>query len=236
MSITTYHSMVGIKFYVNENFFNTWTPQMGYVLGYLYADGSLEDASYLRGKYIRVSSTDRQTIVKIKRWLKSKHTIVKQTPWHAKGKERFLLRIGNQKLYESLLEKGLYPNKSLTIRLPKVPQHCLAHFVRGYFDGDGCVNLYTTRGKRGQRVIRKLTIIFTSGSFDFLLGLCDTLQRKLKLRQLKIYKGTRAYQLRYYTSDSVKLFQFMYETYPTHTYLPRKLVTFKKFFKLRQRI
>lgn len=208
---------------------------MAYVLGYLYADGSLEDASYLRGKYVRVSSTDRQTIVKIKRWLGSAHTIVSQGPSNLRGKDRFLLRIGNQKLYTSLIKKGLYPNKSLTICLPKVPKDSLAHFVRGYFDGDGCVYLYTTKGKKVKWVIRKLSVIFTSGSFDFLHKLCNTLQRKLRLKQTKVYRGTRAYQLRYSTYDSVKLFEFMYKTYPSHTYLPRKLHTFSRFFKLRQR-
>ena len=35
---------------------------MAYVLGYLYADGSLSDCSYIRAKYISVTSTDKDRI------------------------------------------------------------------------------------------------------------------------------------------------------------------------------
>ena len=39
---------------------------MAYVLGFIAADGSLEDASYLRGKYLRICSSDIEIIEKIK--------------------------------------------------------------------------------------------------------------------------------------------------------------------------
>jgi len=71
---------MGIKYKVNENFFKEWSPIMAYVLGYWYADGSLEDASYLRGKYIRVTSIDKSTIEKIRDWLDSEHAIVVLKP------------------------------------------------------------------------------------------------------------------------------------------------------------
>lgn len=45
---------MGIKYKVNEDFFNEWSHKMAYILGCYYADGSLEDATYLRGKYIRM--------------------------------------------------------------------------------------------------------------------------------------------------------------------------------------
>ncbi len=107
---------MGIKYKVDEKFFKDWRPEMAYVLGYFYADGSLEDASYLRGKYVRVSSTDKSTILEIRNWLKSEHKIVilnKREDY--KRKTQYLLRIGSHSLYESLINLGLHPNKSLTI-------------------------------------------------------------------------------------------------------------------------
>src|SRR3989338_4130946 len=109
---------MGIKYFSNEQFFDTWTREMAYVLGYLYADGSLEDSAYIRGKYIRVTSVERGSIERIKKLLKSDHTIVKEIPKLPNRKNRYLLRIGSHKLYNSLLNLGLYPNKSLTIRFP----------------------------------------------------------------------------------------------------------------------
>lgn len=56
-------SIMGVKYDSNERFFDRWNPEMAYVLGFMFADGSLEDASYLRGKYVRVSSTDKDRVV-----------------------------------------------------------------------------------------------------------------------------------------------------------------------------
>lgn len=101
---------MGLKYSVDEGFFKKWGPEMAYALGYLYADGSMEDASYLRGKYVRVSSVDKSSIVKIRALLKSHHTIVvrkEDKPSHS----QYLLRIGSHVLYDSLSRRGLYPKK-----------------------------------------------------------------------------------------------------------------------------
>lgn len=221
---------MGIRYQVNEKLFTTWSHKMAYVLGYLYADGSMEDASYLRGKYLRVSSTDRDTILAIKKYLDSKHTIVETSP--KKGKNQYLLRIGNASLYNSLLEIGLHPNKSLTIKMPPVPDEFFPDFVRGYFDGDGCVSLYRTKGVANQEIINKLSVIFTSGSFDFLKQLCNTLNTRLRLRQQKVYRSDRSFQLRYATQDSVKLFEFLFLKHDQgQYYLERKFEIFNYYFQ-----
>ena len=206
---------------------------MAYVLGYLFADGSMEDASYLRGKYVRVTSTDKSTILKIKKWMKSEHTIVRLPPnKEYSGKTRYLLRIGSHVLYDGLIKKGIYPKKSLTVKFPNIPDKYLSSFVRGYFDGDGCVYLYTKRTNK-LIIVKKLSTIFTSGSFDFLKELCDTLDKKLDLNQKKIYKSKGAFQLRYSTKDSIKLFSFLYFGCKSNEFLKRKFYIFKRYFELR---
>jgi intein-encoded DNA endonuclease-like protein len=225
---------MGIKYAVNEKFFEAWNPTMAYVLGYWYADGSLEDASYLRGKYIRVTSIDKTTIEKIKRWMSSEHTMVILYPTESHpGKVRYFLRIGSHMLYDSLIKLGLYPNKSLTVRFPKIPENFLRDFVRGYLDGDGCVFLQVATGVHMKKIVKKLSIIFTSGSFDFLMGLCQTLNSKLFLANNKVYKGTGAYQLRYSTKDSLKIFEFLYSDCPVDLFLKRKFNIFRDYYLMR---
>jgi hypothetical protein len=228
---------MGLKFFVNERFFETWTPIMAYILGYLYADGSLEDAPYIRGKYVRVTSTDYDTVQKIRGWLSSQHSIITIEPGDLRNrKERFLLRIGNHNLYNSLHARGLRPNKSLTMKLPAVPQKYLSHFVRGYFDGDGCVHIERAAGKNGRRILKKLVIVFTSGSKRFLCALKRRLQTTA-LVEGKIYVGCRSFQLRYTTAESVKLFEFLYHSAPPNVFLERKWRIFGEYFTLRpQRI
>ena len=206
---------------------------MAYVLGYWYADGSMYPS--VRGSYITVTSVDQDTIYKIKKWLESEHIIRESGSIWPNRKTRFTLRIGNKSLYKSLVGLGLYPDKSLTVKLPVVPDKYFDHFVRGYFDGDGCVSLYRTKGIKQDIIIKKLSIIFTSGSSDFLVSLCKILEEKLNLDQGKVYLGQRCFQLRYSTEDTVKLFKFIYGNClrKERLYLDRKFRIFEEYFKLR---
>lgn len=206
---------------------------MAYVLGFLYADGSLEDAPYLRGRYVRVSSVDEDIVLKIKKWLRSEHRVLTINPGLHHGKTRYFLRIGSHRLYDMLTHYGLYPNKSLSMEFPDIPRHYLSDFVRGYFDGDGCVYLATGVGKKKQRIIKRLRVIFTSGSKMFLERLCSILEDAIDLKGGKVYKSHRSFQLYYPTSDSVRLFEFLYNNVPPSLYFKRKFEIFQEYFSLR---
>ena len=137
-------------------------------------------------------------------------------------------------MYATLIDLGLYPNKSLTIRFPTVPKHCLPDFIRGYLDGDGCVYLHTAKGKNGQKIVKRLSVIFTSGSELFLKELNSILGSQIDLRQKKIYKGHRSFQLRYGTFDSIQLFKLLYkDTKKSDLYFRRKFAIFIAYFHMR---
>lgn len=217
---------------------------MAYVLGYIYADGSLEDASYLRGKYLRITSSEESSIIRIKGFLKSEHSVTIREPrWgiffggkNYQSKKAYMLRIGSHKIYDSLLKLGLYPNKSLTVKFPIVPKKHLSHFVRGYFDGDGCISLYRASGKYGQQIMKKLSVIFTSGSFSFLETLGLKLADQAGVKHYKVYKGwNRSFQLRYSTLDSIKIFKFLYNQARGDSFLERKFAVFEQYFSLQPR-
>ncbi len=219
---------MGIKYKSNEDFFKKWTEEMAYTLGYFYADGSLENATSIRGKYIRVSSIDKATIVNIKNWLSSEHTIIINQPSLGNRKTSYLLRIGSHKLYDDLALLGLYPNKSLTITFPDIPKKYLSHFIRGYFDGDGCVRLSTSKG-----VLQKLSTVFTRGSKEFLLELAKQIQITAQTKQLKVYDSRRSYMLSYSTTDSIKVFKLMYGRARKPIYLKRKIMIYYDYFRVR---
>lgn len=206
---------------------------MAYVLGFLFADGSLEDAPYLRGKYIRFVSINREIILKIKKELSSKHTIYEIESATKNHHRKYLLRIGSNKIYKDLSKFGLSPNKSLTMKLPKIPQKYFADFVRGYFDGDGCVHIEFGRGKKQQKIFKGLKTIFTSGSFTFLKTLSKRLSETCNLSKKSVYISRRSFQLRYSTADSVRLFCWMYKKLNGQIYLRRKLKKFERFFIIR---
>lgn len=206
---------------------------MAYVLGYFYADGGLEDSPNMRGKYIRFTSTDFELLEMVRNLMGSKHSIYKRDPKQKTHKVKYLLRIGNSSMYQNLIELGLYPKKSLTIQLPKVPKRYFRHFVRGYFDGDGCVSIERSRLKDNSFSIKRLHTSFTSGSNDFLLALAIRLHSEVGVFS-KLYKNGAAYQLRYNTSSSSKLFAYIYGD-NRKVRLERKFSLFSTFFAQRRR-
>ena len=189
------------------------------------------------GNYISITSTDKKIIHDIKRWMKSEHTIVPARPTWPNGKLRYVLRMGNKKLYEDLLRFGVYPNKSLTVRMPSIPRKFIKDFVRGYFDGDGCAHLNKSKGEKQKIIVRALLTIFTSGSRAFLDDLLQVLKRETVIKRTRIYKSHRSFQLRLGTADSIELFKFMYDKALKGHFFSRKYMIFKNYFKLRpQRI
>ncbi len=205
---------------------------MAYVLGYIYADGTLINADYMRGKYITITSVDQGSMERLKRYLDSEHVIFNRKITREKGKTQYGLKIGSHKIYNDLVKLGLYPNKSLTISFPAVPQKYLTDFVRGYFDGDGCIYFEKSLGVQKQTIIKRLRTIFTSGCKEYLVKMNESL-KNIGLEKGKIYKSRRAYQLVYPTQDSISLFIAMYSKAGKDSFFMRKFNKFKEYFKLR---
>lgn len=125
------------KFTVDFNFFeNIDTEEKAYTLGFLYADGCI--ASTLNKIQFDQLEPQEDILFKIKEVMQA------EAPIHThKGKHnrtRYRLLVCSKKMCQDLLKLGIIPNKSLTLTFPtKVPQEFLRHFIRGYFDGDGCI-------------------------------------------------------------------------------------------------
>ena len=114
-----------------------------YILGLIYADGNL----FKNVIDIRLHEKDKEILLKISKYVYGKNTLKysKSKKWLAKngktytsdGQWRFTI---SSKQVTSILRKvGLTENKSLTIRFPKLKSEFISHFIRGYFDGDGCI-------------------------------------------------------------------------------------------------
>lgn len=221
---------MGVKYAVNEHFFDTWSPDMAYVFGFLLSDGSMEDASNIRGKYVRVSSTDIDRIKLIRNLLRSRHKIITFRK-SLRHKTQYLLRIGSHVLYQQLFKLGMTPHKSLTMPFPLVPRKYFSFFVLGYFDGDGCVFLEKAQTNRPKR----LKTIFTSGSKKFLAELQKNFTKIAGTTGGGLYAHASSYgtfQLRYSARDSIRLFLLMYQSKKSVSLaLKRKYVIFMTYFK-----
>lgn len=219
---------MGVRYSINEKFFDAWSPEMAYVLGFIYADGHLINAPYMRGKYVCITNTDKDRLELFQRALRSQHVLVERERG-GNNKKTYILRIGNSKLFDSLSKYGLTPRKSLTISFPKIPRTFLPFFILGYFDGDGCV--YAENLASGRP--RRLKTIFTSGSRNFLEELDAILRKRAGIKGGGIYQhgSTRnAFQIRYTARDSIRLYQYLYTEKSLPLALSRKYDIFRKYF------
>lgn len=223
---------MGIRHSVNVTFFDTWTPAMAYVLGFIYADGNIDRCPNIRASYVNIFSTDKEIVFAIKRVMQSEHIIHIRKPRGASRKPFYILRIGSAQLCDALERHGVFPNKSLTIQFPVVPKAMLPHFVRGYFDGDGCVHIEQQRG----RTTKRLRTIFSSGSKEFLVSLEEKLRLTLGFKHHIVSLGAKAFDLRYSSVDSMKLFDFMYKKPYDELYLERKKRLFENFIRPRRQV
>ena len=231
------------RYKFNKDFFKTWTPEMAYVLGFMYADGDIEDnRKSSRTQYTTFASTDKEILEAIKKVMNSSHNLNYRAAHNVtykngktyRSKGIYRLRIGSKEMYEDLLKLGLTPRKSLTIEFPKnIPNQYLNHFIRGYFDGDGCVTIMRGRGKKDQPILKGIAIIFTSGSKIFLEELCKRVHESSNFSIRNIYSSSRAYSLKYPTSESVEFFKFLYGNKKSDLFLKRKFNIFAHYFQLR---
>lgn len=231
------------RYKFNTDFFKKWTPDMAYVLGFLYADGDIEDVrKSSRTQYITFPSKDRDILESIKKVMESHHPIQYRPArkvLYRNGKiyesaESYRIRIGSRKLFDDLVKLGLTPRKSLTIKFPTdIPDEYLNHFIRGYFDGDGCVSIKKGMGKRGRSILKGVNTVFTSGSRLFLEGLCEKVHKLAGFNKRNIYNGSGAYYLKYPTSESIEWFKFLYSNNLYGLFLKRKFNVFQKYFQLR---
>lgn len=214
----------------NKEFFNKWTPEMAYVLGFLFADGYVFKNP--RGScFICFSSTDREIILKIRKVLKSNHKLgirKRKNGW----KTGYVLQIGSKDIFKILKIKfGIFQNKSLVIKFPKVPEAFLGGFIRGYFDGDGGVSFKRYWRKNREKWGWVFSTRFTSGSEEFITGLKESLRRYIKGGSICEKKNESGYDLQFSTHDSVDLYKLMYNNVSSDLYLKRKYNIFKKAFK-----
>lgn len=214
----------------NRTFFQKWSPEMAYVLGFLFADGYV--FTNPRGSsYLCFASTDREIIQAIKVALRSNHTIgsrIRSVPsGNRKRKKLYVLQIGSKEVVKSLERFGIVQNKSLVIRFPKnIPRLYFGNFVRGYFDGDGCVYFKQHMVAKRKKMRWVFQVHFTSGSLAFLIGLKKALMPYTKGGFIQ--HKQRGYELIFSHHDGFALYKLMYHTVPNGLLLTRKYKIFQK--------
>ena len=184
-----------------------------YWLGFLYADGYISnDGNTLE---IGLSSKDRDHLEKFKLFIQTDSPI-KDRDILLNGKlfPSSRVQICSRKLVSDLSVLGCMNKKSLILEFPtteQVPEHLVQHFMRGYFDGDGCYHLSKTDKQRQFSIIGTESFVERYEEILFALGVNRT----------KISRCGQAYQSRHGGNNQVnKITSFLYDN--ASIYLERK--------------
>lgn len=152
------------------HYFDQWTADVAYVLGFLFADGSV--SSCLRTVTIDVTRSDEAVLQFVKEQWKSPK-LIRRYPGRGRTKPYSRLTVGSKIFVESLMRLGVMPRKTFRDDpFPTVPDKVFGHFVRGFFDGDG------SAGRDDRRSIKVKFI----GTPKFIRGLCDSLSRLARMK------------------------------------------------------
>lgn len=110
-----------------------------YWIGFILADGYVTEKRYgqTRRLAIRLADADRGHLEKFKAAIGSGHKIISVTG-SDNSESSCQFSVSSAEMVESLARYGVVPRKSAKQTVPdRIPEGMLAHFYRGYFDGNG---------------------------------------------------------------------------------------------------
>lgn len=137
------------KYSLNETYFdNIDTSNKAYILGLLYADG----CNHVKHNAVTISlqECDKEILEFVKNELEYEGPlrINKLSEKNSNYKDQYMLSINNEHISRKLEELGVVNAKSLILKFPEwLDESLYSAFVRGYFDGDGCVSYDEKRQK-----------------------------------------------------------------------------------------
>lgn len=218
------------KYNYNIDIFSNPNDITYYILGAFYSDGNVS-------KEIRKCSI----VSKDKEWLDQlSKTIGGMVPRKKKNSNCYVYEITNRYIGDWFVYNGCTPNKSLTVKMPNIPNEYISHFIRGVFDGDGCISIAnqssgSTKSLRAYIVsANKIFIEQLSKCFD---DICSyqiiTIKNKnvsIMGRAPKDYND--CYRLAFSGSSAVKFCEFIYNN--KNIYLERKFEKYQSYLRIRE--
>ena len=210
------------KYPINEHYFDEIDcEEKAYFLGMLYADGcNMVDSTEVS---LRLQEDDYEILVKLNDLLQPTRPINYRKTTGNRKKQRGLL-INSKLISYRLNELGMVQNKTFVLVYPLWLRDDLhRHFIRGYFDGDGCVTF--------NKINKQLCISFT-GTEDMMLGIQNVLINRSSFTKTKLStrhpeRNNNIRSLQYFgNNNSRKYYRFIYDD--ANIFMKRKKDKFNK--------
>lgn len=223
------------KYHYNKEYFKTIdTPEKAYWLGFLYADGCItrfykNDEIRSMSLEITLCHEDRGHLEKFAKSLEADVPISNKIV-RLNGKEYLSHRlvINYTAMCRDLINLGCTPAKTYDLKFPTfdiVPYEFMRDFIRGFFDGDGCICVSQFNNK-------PIIIVSFTGMPEMLHSIADFLISERVITSVPSIKKSKskAYDFRIYGIDHIKVFlDYIYKD--SELYLDRKYKKYKDFYK-----
>lgn len=211
----------------NHDLFSQDTADGFYLAGFIAADGSLQKRKHSKILKLTLSNKDTAHLEKIKITLNSTHPIkeyiVKPSILVKSTNKCAEIQIASNKIFDDLARFNIVPNKTKTYTFPEwlIDHPLVSHYMRGYFDGDGCIS-HCGLGT-GRTVIQKSFSIM--GTYKFVETYNNILAKNCNLNTAKITAHYSIFNI-LYTGNNVinRIFNFLYKD--AALYLDRKYQKF----------
>lgn len=201
----------------NEDYFEKIdTEDKAYFLGFIVADGCVSSKT----NNICITQKEIEILYKFRSYINSKANV-----YTSKVRNISYLHISSSKTKKDLENLGITSKKSRVVKYPKIQENLQNHFMRGVFDGDGCITLRTDNRDGSQRGQFNIC----SGSHDFIYEYYDRLVEYCNLSgKNKIRNPIGTYYVVDWggLSDIEKIYDFLYRD--ATVFLERKKETFDK--------
>jgi len=168
------------KYTLDENYFDIIdTEEKAYFLGLLYADGS--NCTERHSVTLAIQTKDEEILNKFSIAIKSNRPIriLEKNKDNPNLQDICIFSINSKRISEKLVKLGCLNNKTFLLKFPtedQVPSNLVQHFVRGYFDGDGCCSIMITN--KHNRVQALSSIVSTE---DFCNDVISILKKEINI-------------------------------------------------------
>lgn len=211
----------------NENLFEVIdTEAKAYLLGLLAADGCLHK-SKSGGYHVRLALIDEELVRHAARLMGWKGAFSYKPPrWVTfKGKKHWCkavwgFSIGSKKMVSDIVKHGVGFDKSQKMSFPSIDVSLQRHFIRGFFDGDGCVTF--TDDAKNWFMVPHVSIIGLEPILQDIQNILITDAGVSKTQLVKEKRVTKVnlYNLHYRGEYAIAIRDYMYKD--ATVYLQRK--------------
>ena len=210
------------KYEFNEDYFEKIdTEDKAYFLGFIIADGCIRDTETTKYMKLKLKFDD---YVILEKMIESTNYL--GGVYYHKNKKYCELTLSGSKIINDLNKLGVVQNKTMFVKYPKISEELERHFMRGLFDGDGCISIHKKReGSRDTTDRGQVNIC--SGSRDFIEKYVERLNEICGITKNKIRCPKGTYNVIDWGSfgDIEKFYDLFYKD--ASVYLERKKKTFE---------